>query len=95
MNIKGQGHSSTSVQGHSHSTFYFFFSLETTKQTEAKCHLYPPLDGGTKVCSNGPDHMTNMAAMPIYCKNLEQIFFSGTKRLMTLNLGMQYLVLKY
>ena len=27
-------------------------------------------DGGTKVCSNGPGHMTKMAAMPIYGKNL-------------------------
>ena len=35
-----------------------------------KFHLYPPWDGGTKVCSNGPGHMTNMAVMPIYGKNL-------------------------
>ena len=26
-------------------------------------------DWGTKVCSNGPGHMTKMAAMPIYGKN--------------------------
>ena len=25
-----------------------------------------PWDGGTKGCSNGPGHMTKMAAMPIY-----------------------------
>ena len=25
--------------------------------------------GGTKVCSNGPGHMTRVAAMPIYGKN--------------------------
>ena len=33
------------------------------------------LDGGTKVCSNGPGNMTKMVAMPIYgktFKNLEQ-----------------------
>ena len=53
------------------------------------------MDGGTKVCSNGPSHMTKMAAMPIYGKNLKKIFFSGTKRLMTLKLGMQHRVLKY
>ena len=29
-----------------------------------------PWDGETKVCSNGPGHMTKMAAMPIYDKNL-------------------------
>ena len=27
---------------------------------------------GTKVCSNGLGHMTKMAAMPIYGKNLKQ-----------------------
>ena len=47
-----------------------FLSLETAKPIEAKFHLYPPWDGGTKVCSNGPGHMTNMALMPIYGKNL-------------------------
>ena len=52
-------------------------------------------DGGTKVCSNGPGDMTKMAAMPIYGKNLKKICFSGTKRLMTLKLGMQHRVLEY
>ena len=28
--------------------------------------------GGTKVCSNGPGHMTKMAAMAIYGKNLKK-----------------------
>ena len=71
MNIKGQGHSLTLVQGQSDSTFYFilfFFSLETAKLNEAKFHLNPPWDEGTKVCSNGPGHMTNKTAMPIYGK---------------------------
>ena len=31
-----------------------------------------PWDGGTKVCSNGPGHMTKMAAMPLYGKNLKK-----------------------
>ena len=39
--------------------------------------------------------MTKMAAMAIYGKNLKQIFFSGTKRPMTLNLGMHNRVLEY
>ena len=52
-------------------------------------------DGGTKVCSNGPGHMTKMAAMPIYGKNLKTIFFFRTKRPMTLNLGMHHWVLEY
>ena len=53
-----------------------------------------PWDGGTEVCSNGPGHMTKMAAMPIYGKNLKT-FFSGTKRPMSLKLGMQHWVLEY
>ena len=43
-----------------------------------------------KVCSNGPGHMTKMAAMPIYGKNPLKIFFSRTRRLMTLGLGMKH-----
>ena len=38
MNIKGQGHSFTFVQGHSDSTFSNFFSLETARRIEAKFH---------------------------------------------------------
>ena len=34
--------------------------------------MEPPWDGGTKVCSNGPGHMTKMAATPIYGKNLKK-----------------------
>ena len=54
------------IQNHSDSTFSNFFSLETTRSIEAKFHADPPWDGGTKVCSNGPGHMTKMAAMPMY-----------------------------
>ena len=32
----------------------------------------PPWEGGTKVCINGPGHMTKMAAMPIYGKNRQE-----------------------
>ena len=48
-----------------------------------------------KVCSNGPGHMSKMATMPIYGKNLKKIFSSGTKRPMTLNPRMHHRVLKY
>ena len=34
--------------------------------------MEPPWGGGTKVCINGPGHMTKMAAMPIYGKNLKK-----------------------
>ena len=75
------------------STFSNIFSSETTgPMYEAKFHVEPPWDGGMKVCSNGQGHMTNMATMPIYGKNLKKIFF-GTKRLMTWRLGMQRQVL--
>ena len=52
-------------------------------------------DGGTNVCSNGPDHMTKVAAMPIYDKNIKKKIFFGTKRPMTLNLGMHHWMLEY
>ena len=54
-----------------------------------------PWDGGTKVCSNVPGHMTKMAAISIFSKNLKKIFFSGTKMPMTLKLDMQHRVLEY
>ena len=50
--------------------FLIFFSSITSSAIEAKFHVKPPWDGGKKACSNGPGHMTNLAAMPIYCKNL-------------------------
>ena len=37
-----------------------------------KFHVELLWDGGTKVCSNGPGHMTKMAAMSIYGKNLKK-----------------------
>ena len=61
---------------------------ETAWPIKVTFHMEPPWDGGMKVCSNGPGHMTKMATMPIYGKNLKKIFFSGTKRLMTLEVGM-------
>ena len=88
MNIKGQGHSVSFVQGHSDSTFANFFSLEKGKLFEAKFHVEPPVDGGTKVCSNGPGHMTNMATTPYMLKTLKKSSFSGTKKPMTLKVGM-------
>ena len=45
MNINGQGHSLTLVQGHSDSTYSNFFSLETARPIEAKFHVEPPWDG--------------------------------------------------
>ena len=42
-----------------------FFSSITAKPIEAKFHVEPPWDGGTKACSNGLGHMTKLAAIPI------------------------------
>ena len=56
--------------GQGHSFRFHFFSLETTWPIEAIFHVDPPWDGGMKVYSNGPGHMTSMATMPIYGKNL-------------------------
>ena len=55
------------------STFSNIVSSETTGSIEAKFHVEPLWDGGTKVCSNGHGHMTKMAAMPIYDKNLKHL----------------------
>ena len=46
------------------------FSSETALPIKAKFYVEPPWEGGTKVCINGPGHMTKMAAMPINGKNL-------------------------
>ena len=61
------------------STFSNIFSSETTGPIEAKFHMQPPWNGGTKVYSNGPGHMTKMAAMPIYGKNLKKSSFPEPK----------------
>ena len=46
-----------------------FFS-ETALPIKAKFYVEPPWEGGTKVHINGPGHMTKMATIPIYGKNL-------------------------
>ena len=46
------------------------FSSETALPINPKFYVEPLWEGGTKVCINGPGHMTKMAAMPIYGKNL-------------------------
>ena len=79
MNIKGQGHSLTLVQGQSDSTFSNFFFLETTWRIKAKFYVEPPWDGGTKICSSGPCHMIKMAAMPIYGKTLKNLLLWNQK----------------
>ena len=50
------------------SKFSNIFS-ETNGPIILKFHMETPYDAGTRVCSNGPGHMTKVAATPIYGKN--------------------------
>ena len=69
MNIKGQGHSLTFVEGHSDSKFSNYLSLEIALRIEAKFYGEPLWDEGVKVNTNGLCHMTKMAAMPIMTRH--------------------------
>ena len=42
--------------------------------------MEPPWEVGTKVYINGPGHMTKMAAMPIYGKNLSKNLLLQNRR---------------
>ena len=48
-------------------------SDETTEPIEAKFYVEPPWDGRMKVCTTGLRHMTKMAVMSIYGKNLKNL----------------------
>ena len=76
------------------STFSNIFSSKTTGPIKAKFHVEPPWDGGTKVCSNGPGHMTKMAVMPIYGKNLKNLLLRNQKAT-ELETCMQHWILEY
>ena len=62
---------------------------------EAKFHNGASLGWGNKNLLSGAGHMTKMAAMPIYGKNLKQNLLLRTQTSMTLKLGMQHWVLEY
>ena len=49
---------------------FVYAPLKLLGQSKAKFYLELPWEGETKVCINGPGHMTKMSAMPIYGKNL-------------------------
>ena len=70
-------------------------SSETVGPIKVKFHMELLWDRGTKVCSNGPGHMTKMAAMSIYGKNLKTIVFPRTKRPTAVKLGMRHRVREY
>ena len=54
-------------------------SSETAWPIKVKFHMELLWVGGTKVCSNGPGHMTKMAAMPIYAKRIKKLLLRNKK----------------
>ena len=61
---------------------------QTVGPIELKFHVKTSYDKSAKIYTKHFGHMTKMAATPIYGKNLLKIFFSRTRRPMTLGLGM-------
>ena len=55
---------------------------------ELKFHVKTPYAKLAKIYTKYFGHMTKMTATPIYGKNPLKIFFSRTRRPMTLGLGM-------
>ena len=54
-------------------------SSETAWPLKAKFHLEPPCEGRTKVCINGPGHMTKIASTPIYGKTFKNLLLQNRK----------------
>ena len=61
---------------------------QTIGPIELKFHVKTPYLKSAKLYTKYVGHMTKMATTPIYGRNLLNIFFSGTKRPMSLGLGM-------
>ena len=61
------------------STFSNIFCSETTGPIEAKFYMVPPWEGGTKVCSNSPGHITKMVSMPIYGEDVKNLLLRNQK----------------
>ena len=57
--------------------FSKIFSSKTAWQIKAKFYVEHPWEGGTKVYINGQGHMTKMAAMPIYGKDLKNLLLQN------------------
>ena len=73
VNTKGQNHSLTYELGlTANDNFKHLF--KATEPDVTKFYIDPPRAEGMKVCSNGPGHMTNIVAMPIYGKTFKTIF---------------------
>ena len=61
---------------------------QTISPIELKFHVKTPYDKLAKIYTKYFGHMVKMAATPIFGKNFLKIFFSRTRRPVTLRLGM-------
>ena len=61
---------------------------QTIGEIELKFHVNTPYYKLAKIYTKYVGHMTKMTATPIYSKNPLKIFFSRTRRPVTLELGM-------
>ena len=73
MNTRGQGYSLTCDQD-SHSTAISNISSEATGPIVTKSNEELSGADEIKAWSNGPDHLTNMAAMLVYSINLQKYY---------------------
>ena len=77
MRIKGQGLSLTLVKGHSDFKVKTVFFPKTVGQYGTEVHMKAWGGIGMKIYTNELGHMTNMAAMPIYGKNLKNFLLQN------------------
>ena len=94
INIKGQGHLLTLIKGHSDLIFENLFSLETLCRLKANFIWNRHGIGEWKFIQMVQVTWQIWPPCPYILKNLK-IFFSGTERPMTLNIGIQHRVLEY
>ena len=87
MSIKGQGHPLTSPKVTLFSKLNPFFS-ETVELFEIKYYVKDFGSTEMKIYKNGLGNLTMRAPMPIYGKNPSKIFFSRTRGLIAMKLGM-------
>ena len=72
MSVKGQGHFLTLVKGHSDFKVKTCFSQKQVGPFKTKAHMKAKERMGMKTYTHELGHMTNMATMPIYGKNLKK-----------------------
>ena len=70
------------------SIFYNIVFSQTIGPIELEFHVETPYDKLAKIYTKYIGHVTKMAATPIYDKNLLKIFYSRTRKPVTLRLGM-------